>query len=314
MQLEGVFSPPMDRKTLLPLPKVRISPQGKCIATLDLNGSVDIFVLDGNMRSVSLHPHGSGAGTHLICVKDISWWTDNIIMIVKEDGKISMYSIAEDMVVSKGDLVLSTPLLEKAKAIEGYAFVLQSSRQMDSIPGDHQHTEMDKIFWSLVSFSKVTVLEMYSVLIRKNRQKEALEFASQYNLDKDDVLKACWLHSAGDIHDIQSYLMNIKDQAFVLSECVNKVGPTEAALKALFSFGFRITDRYNFSEPDNSGDGSVWDCRIIRLRLLWYNDLLETFLGINMGRCVFTIFTIFSLHIINAVSSHWKCLQLCSSC
>nr|XP_045086014.1 uncharacterized protein LOC109744194 isoform X2 [Aegilops tauschii subsp. strangulata] len=30
--------------------------------------------------------------------------------------------------------------------------------------------------------------------------------ASQYNLDKDDVLKACWLHSAGDIHDIQSYL------------------------------------------------------------------------------------------------------------
>ncbi|KAF7091362.1 hypothetical protein CFC21_093952, partial [Triticum aestivum] len=282
--LEGVFSPPMDRKTLVPLPKVRISPQGKRIATLDLNGSVDIFVLNGNMRSVSLHPHGSGAGTHLIGVKDISWWTDNILMIVKEDGRISMYSIAEDMVVSKGDLVLSTPLLEKAKAIEGYAFVLQSSRQMDSVPGDHQHTEMDKIFWSLVSFSKVTVLEMYSVLIRKNQQKEALDFASQYNLDKDDVLKACWLHSAGDIHDIQSYLVKIKDQAFVLSECVNKVGPTEAALKALFSFGFRMTDRYKFSEPDNSGDGSAWDSRIIRLRLLWYNDLLETFLGINMGR------------------------------
>ncbi|XP_020191610.1 MAG2-interacting protein 2 [Aegilops tauschii subsp. strangulata] len=282
--LEGVFSPPTDRKTLVPLPKVRISPQGKRIATLDLNGSVDIFVLNGNMRSVSLHPHGSGAGTHLIGVKDISWWTDNILMIVKEDGRISMYSIAEDMVVSKGDLALSTPLLEKAKAIEGYAFVLQSSRQMDSVPGDHQHTEMDKIFWSLVSFSKVTVLEMYSVLIRKNQQKEALDFASQYNLDKDDVLKACWLHSAGDIHDIQSYLVKIKDQAFVLSECVNKVGPTEAALKALFSFGFRMTDRYKFSEPDNSGDGSAWDSRIIRLRLLWYNDLLETFLGINMGR------------------------------
>lgn len=284
MQLEGVFSPSTDKKTLLSLPKVRISPQGKCIATLDLNGSVNIFVLDGNKRSVSLHPHGSCAGTHLIGVKDISWWTDSILMVAKEDGRISMYSIAENMVVSKDDPVLSTPLLEKAKAIEGYAFVLQSSRQMDSVLGDRQHTEMDKIFWSLVSFSKVSVLEMYSVLIRENRQKEALDFASQYNLDKDDVLKACWLHSAGDIHDIQSYLANIKDQAFVLSECVNKVAPTEVALKALFSFGLRITDRYKFSEPDNSGEGSAWDSRIIRLRLLWYNDLLETFLGINMGR------------------------------
>ncbi|CAM0943908.1 unnamed protein product [Alopecurus aequalis] len=283
-QLKGVFSPPTDKKTLLSLPKVRISPQGKCIATLDLNGSVDIFVFDGNMRSVSLHPHGSGAGMHLIGVKDICWWTDNILMAVQEDGRISMYSIAENMVVSKDDLVLSTPLVEKAKAIEGYAFVLQSSRQMDSITGDHQHTEMDKLFWSLVSFSKVTVLEMYSILVRKNQQKEALDFASQYNLDKDDVLKACWLHSAGDIHDIQSYLAKIKDQTFVLSECVNKVGPTEVALKALFSVGLRITNRYTFSDPDNSSEGSTWDSRIIRLRLLWYNDLLETFLGINMGR------------------------------
>ncbi|XBH64759.1 MAG2-interacting protein 2 isoform X2 [Aegilops tauschii subsp. strangulata] len=44
------------------------------------------------------------------------------------------------------------------------------------------------------------------------------------------------------------------------------------------------TNCYKFSEPDNSGDGSAWDSRIIRLRLLWYNDLLETFLGIIMGR------------------------------
>uniref|UniRef100_A0ACD5ZJK6 Uncharacterized protein n=1 Tax=Avena sativa TaxID=4498 RepID=A0ACD5ZJK6_AVESA len=284
MQLKGLFSAPTDKKTLVSVPKVRISPQGKCIATLDLNGSVNIFVLDGNMRSVSLRPHGSGTGTHLIGVKDISWWTDSILMVVKEDGRISMYSIAENIVVSKDDPVLSTPLLEKAKAIAGYAFVLQSSRQVNSVPGDHQHAEMEKIFWSLVSFSKVTVLEMYSVLIRENRQKEALDFAMQYNLDKDDVLKACWLHAAGDIHDIQSYLANIKDQSFVLSECVNKVAPTEVALKALFSLGLRITDRYNFSEPDKSSEGSAWDYRIIRLRLLWYNDLLETFMGINMGR------------------------------
>ncbi|KQJ90695.1 MAG2-interacting protein 2 isoform X2 [Brachypodium distachyon] len=290
MQLEGMFSPPNGKKTFVSSPKVRISPQGKCIATLDLNGSVNIFVLGDNLRSVSLHPHGSGTSTHLIDVKDISWWTDNILMVVKEDGRISMYSITENMVVSKDDPVLSAPLLEMARAIEGYVFVLQSSRQesdykpnLPSVSGDHQ-SEMDKVFWSLISFSKVTVLEMYSVLIRENRHKDALDFASRYNLDKDEVLKACWLRSAGDILDIQSYLVNIKDQSFVLLECANKVGPTEVALKALFSFGLRKTDRYNFSELDNSGEDSVWDIRIIRLRLLWYNDLLETFLGINMGR------------------------------
>lgn len=298
-----MFSPPKDQITFVSSPKVRISPQGKRIATLDLNGSVNIFVLGGDMRSVSLHPHGSG--THLIDVKDISWWTDNILMVVKEDGTINMYSITENMVVSKDDPVLSTPLLEKAKAIEGYAFVLQSSRYErntpfdkemhsdSSVSGDHQHTEMDKIFWFLISFSKVTVPGMYSILIRENRYKEALDFACRYNLDKDEVLKACWLRSDGDIHEIESYLANIKDQVFVLSECVNKVGPTEVALKALLSFGLRITDRYNFSNLDNISEGSAWDGCIIRLRLLRYNDLLETFLGINMGRYIVTILTIF---------------------
>ncbi|KAG8051077.1 hypothetical protein GUJ93_ZPchr0009g1656 [Zizania palustris] len=143
---------------------------------------------------------------------------------------------------------------------------------------------MDKILWSLVSFSKITVPQMYYVLIRENQYKEALDFAYQHNLDKDEVLKACWLCSDGDCHDIESYLANINDQVFVLSECLNKVGPTEMALKALLSFGLRITERFKFSEFDNRSDVSAWDSRIIRLRLLRYNDLLETFLGINMGR------------------------------
>ncbi|PAN38457.1 hypothetical protein PAHAL_7G173500 [Panicum hallii] len=298
LQLEGVFSPLKDQKTFVSSPKIRISPQGKHIATLDLVGSVNLFALDGDKHTFSLHTLGNCR--HLIDVKDISWWTDNVLMLVRADGSISMYSITENDVVSK-DAVLSTPLLEKAKATEGHVFILQSSRyerntpankQMDSDlepnqpsgSGEHQQTEMDRMFWSLISFSKVTVTEMYSVMIRESRFKEALDFASRYNLDKDEVLKARWLHSDGDTHEIDSYLAKIKDQAFVLSECVNKVGPTEAALRALLSFGLRITDHYKFSGLDNSREGSTWDSRIIRLRLLRHRDMLETFLGINMGR------------------------------
>ncbi|KAF8658210.1 hypothetical protein HU200_059430 [Digitaria exilis] len=298
-QLEGVFSPLKDKKTFVSSPKVRISPQGKHIATLDLTGSVNLFALDGDKHTFSLHTLGNGR--HLIDIKDISWWTDNVLMLVRTDGSISMYSVTENEVVSKDDPVLSTPLLEKAKATEGHAFVLQSSRyerntpankQMDNdlepnLPsgfGEHQQTDMDKMFWSLISFSKVTVTEMYSVMIRENQFSEALDFASRYNLDKDEVLKARWLHSDGDTHEIDLYLAKIKDQVFVLSECVNKVGPTEAALRALLSFGLHITERYNFSWFCNSSENSTWDSRIIRLRLLRHKDMLETFLGINMGR------------------------------
>jgi len=304
LQLEGVFSPLKDQKTFVSSPKIKISPHGKHIATLDLTGSVNLFALDGDKHTFSLHTLGNCR--HLIDVKDISWWTNNVLMLVRADGSISMYSITENDVVSKDDPVLSTPLLEKAKATEGHAFILQSSRyerntpankQMDSdlepnLPsssGEHQQTEMDKMFWSLLSFSKVTVTEMYSVMIRESRFEEALDFAFRYNLDKDEVLKARWLHSDGDTHEIDSYLAKIKDQAFVLSECVNKVGPTEEALRALLSFGLHITDHYKFSGLDNSSEGTTWDSRVIRLRLLRHRDMLETFLGINMGRYVLAI-------------------------
>lgn len=221
-------------------------------------------------------------------------------MVVKEKGSINMYSISGNRVVSEDGHVLSTPQLEKARAVEGYTFILQSSRyegnttfeevdsnsmpNLQNVSRNNQRSEMDKIIWSLISFSKITVPEKYSILIRGNRYKEALDFACKHNLDKDEVLKAQWLSSDGDVHDIDTYLANIKDQVFVLSECLNKVGPTEIALKALLSFGLRITDRFKFSKLDNSIDTSAWDSRIIRLRLLRYNDLLETFLGINMGR------------------------------
>lgn len=305
MQLQGVFSPPKDQTTFVSFPKIRISPQGNHIATLDFTGSVNLFVLDGAARTVSLHPPGNA--TYLVDVKDISWWTDNIIMVVRGDGSVNMYNITENKVVSQDDLVLSTPILERAKATEGHAFILQSGRderntpfdkQMDgdsepnlpSSSGDHQQSGMDKMFWSLISFSRVTMAEMYSILIRKNRFKEALDFASRYNLDKDEVLKARWLQCDGDTYEIDSYLSSIKDEVFVLSECVNKVGPTEVDLRALLSFGLRITENYKFSELDNSSEGASWDKRIFRLRLLWHRDILETFLGINMGRYAVSFF------------------------
>ena len=159
LQLEGTFFPPKDQATFASSAKVRISPQSKHIATLDLNGSVNIFVLANDKRSASLHPPRNGR--QLSDVKDISWWTDNILMVVKEKGSINMYNISGNRVVSEDGHVLSTPQLEKARAVEGYTFILQSSRyegnntfeevDSNSMPNlqndsrNNQRSEMDKI-------------------------------------------------------------------------------------------------------------------------------------------------------------------------
>ena len=92
------------------------------------------------------------------------------------------------------------------------------------------------------------------------------------------------MHSGQGINEINTLLSNIKDQDFVLSECVNKVGPTEDAVKALLAYGLHLTSRYRFSESDDHGNGQIWDFRKVRLQLLQFRDRLETFLGINMGR------------------------------
>jgi hypothetical protein len=80
------------------------------------------------------------------------------------------------------------------------------------------------------------------------------------------------------------FLSKIKDHSFVISECVDKVGPTEDAVKALLSYGLHVTDQFCFSESKSDKGSQIWDFRIARLQLLQFRDRLETYMGINMGR------------------------------
>ncbi|KAJ3672600.1 hypothetical protein LUZ60_007321 [Juncus effusus] len=121
---------------------------------------------------------------------------------------------------------------------------------------------------------------MYQVLIKEKNYEKALDFAAKYGLDRDEVFQAQWSDSNKGNYEINSILSKINDKIFILSECVNCVGPTESALRALISFGFNITDKYKFNDESLL----AWNMRIFRLKLLQCKDRLETFLGINMGR------------------------------
>ncbi|KAJ4775020.1 neuroblastoma-amplified sequence protein [Rhynchospora pubera] len=268
----GSFLPsaPKGQATLDSYPKVQISPQGKYVATLDSVGSLKLFKLESNLNSLSYH--SSPKGEYLESIVDMTWWGEGILTLATKPGNVFLYDVIDNKKVSQNDAMVSMPLVEGIKHQPGCVLVLESQRQGEN-------------FWSLVSFCEVGISEMYNVLIRSKRYKEALGFCSRYGLDKDEVFKAEWLGSVKDISAIDSCLSKIKDKEFVLSECVNSIGPTEPVLRALISFGLSVTDGYRFGNVDQSESRSLaWNMRIFRLRLLQSRDRLETFLGINMGR------------------------------
>ncbi|KHG22734.1 Neuroblastoma-amplified sequence [Gossypium arboreum] len=166
-----------------------------------------------------------------------------------------------------------------------------SNRRTDDLHHGEQTPEnrsnqpdISRMRWNLVSLSERSVPEMFKILIGNSKHQAALEFSDRYQLDRDEVLKSQWLCSNQGINDLNTFLSNIKDKAFVLSECVDKVGPSEEAVKALLAYGLQLTNFYKFSEQNNQKFGEIWDFRLARLQLLQFSDRLETFLGINMGR------------------------------
>jgi neuroblastoma-amplified sequence len=265
------------------------------MATLDSAGSLEIFEFESNLHSLS--HHSSPEGEYLESIVDMTWWGDGILILATKHGNVFLYDVINKKKVSQKDRMVSMPIIEGIKHQPSCVLILEPQKQGEN-------------FWSLESFCEVSISEMYAVLIRCKSYREALEFASRYGLDKDEVFKAEWLGSDKGISEIESCLSKIKDKEFVLSECVNSICPTEPVLRALISFGFRITDRYKFEKVDQSEHSLVWNMRIFRLRLLQCRDRLETFLGINMGRCVAEIYIHFNFCILSLIERCSKNLRV----
>ncbi|XP_072965166.1 MAG2-interacting protein 2 isoform X1 [Typha angustifolia] len=308
-ELKGLFLSPKGHRGPFASPKVTISPQGKHLAVLDLIGNIDVLKLDGELYSLSFYSFPDKQFAHMpnnsILEKknlladnvDVSWWTDRILVLAKKSGSVIMYDIINGTSISVSDPIFSMPIIERAKHRQGFIFVLEAttSEEMENVGNNIEHIQPvsfgnyipptpGRYSWNLISFTEASISGMYTILINNKKYQDALGFASRYDLNTDEVFKAQWLHSDQCIAEIDLYLSKVKDQTFVLSECVNRVAPTEAVLKALISYGLRITDQYKFSDSDDKIQSSIWEFRMLRLQLLQYRDWLETFLGINMGR------------------------------
>ncbi|KAA8544424.1 hypothetical protein F0562_022436 [Nyssa sinensis] len=312
-QFEGLYSKPKGYVGRLTSPKVLISPRGKFVATVDLRGCLAIFKLDEERCSVSKFSCAEQYGFQVMNdtsrrreslndIVDFTWWSDYILTLAKRSGIVTMLDILNGIKLMENDPVFSLPILERVQQFPGNIFLLESTSSEENpessekkAASDLHHIEqviedkfnpfdISKLQWSLISFSERSIPEMYDILISNQKYQAALDFANHHGLDKDEVLKSQWLHSGQGINEINMFLSIIKDQVFVLSECVDRVGSTEDAVRALLAYGLRLTNHCRFSESEDDECSQIWDFRLVRLKLLQFRDRLETFLGINMGR------------------------------
>lgn len=334
IQFKGFYSKPKGFTGHVVYPKVQISPCGKFIGTSDLSGCLNIFKLDDDYASLSLVACGESVSgkemrntfpipaesSFLDDVVDFTWWTDHVCTVAKKGGALTMFDVISGKKLTENDPTLCMPVVERIDHLLGRLFVLDIpslKERINSVDiseiscihdveqcvgGNITQFDISKLRWSLISLSERSVLEMYDVLINSQKYQSALNFADRYKLDKDQVYKSQWLHSEQGIDDVQMLLANIKDEAFLLGECVERVGQTEDAVRSVLQLGFNLTSRYKFSQPETDQCDHIWDVRLSRLQLLQFRDRLETFLGINMGRFSVQEYSKFRVMLINEVA------------
>ncbi|KAD4584211.1 hypothetical protein E3N88_21812 [Mikania micrantha] len=292
-EFEGLYTKTKGYTDQVSFPKVQFSPLKQFVATLDLRGCLIVYKLNEEdlLSEVDFREKNE-----LINIMDFTWWIDHIIVIANRSGKITMFDINSGVKVLENDYQYSLPILERVSTSPGCIFILESkSPEKNFEPSDlvlcepitvekYKQFDSGKLRWSLMSFVKKSVQELYDILVTSQKFEDAVRLADHHGLDKDEVLKAQWLHSLQGPSEITMFLSLIKDQDFVLSECVDRVGPTEDAVRALLAYGLQLTNRYIFSEVEDEKGSPYWDFRLARLKMLQFKDRLETFLGINMGR------------------------------
>ncbi|KAF3779985.1 MAG2-interacting protein 2 [Nymphaea thermarum] len=284
----------------LTTPKVVISPEGTYVAVLDLIGNLETFSLDSQKHSLSAAEFSEelyqemgfstspGGKKRISDIADIAWWSDSALVIANRNSGVTMVDVSHGVRLLKTDLAFSSPVLGRPTCYNGLVFLLECDLDMKDFAQMtydlHNKQETHGMMWKLLSFSERSVLEMYKILINGQQYGAAFQFAERHAMDKDEIFKSQWLRSNRGMDEINSYLYNVKDANFVLSECLTASAPTEEATRALISYGLHMTDKYRFVETENSKDSETWNYRMMRLQLLQSRDRLDTFLGINMGR------------------------------
>ncbi|CEO99292.1 hypothetical protein PBRA_001198 [Plasmodiophora brassicae] len=288
-QLLGQSKPGMHMKQVSPLSVlnvvIRMSPCQTAIATLDGYGHVTIW-------RVRPRPKRVGAIVFKTPAVDISFWSDDLLVVCLGDGDLAIWSIA----VRDGD----TLELSRDCGIQKFEPRIRVSLSSLSPSGLFALTTLDhylrpRVAWSeeipasgtimrrvsltLSSIRRVPVEAALAHCLSRQAYDSALELCSRFQICADPVYQRQFASGVVSSDSISSLLCNVKtDQYWVLEQCRTRVATDAAAQKELLEYGLKQTDA---SSRKPSADSAVRDESAIlwayRLLFLYYLDVLETF-------------------------------------
>ncbi|GLJ28279.1 hypothetical protein SUGI_0555830 [Cryptomeria japonica] len=313
-QLRGVLCFPKSHSGPFFSPKLIIASCGRHLAVLDLTENLCVLTLEGRPHSdeISLSENivknlDEGITTaSLHGIRDIAWWSKGKLLVVKTNGSVNVVDIPSFNNILEEVPLFSSPVVGKNQQSEGHIFVLETlfsehlseeisesvePKSSEDVLGSTKNSSQTYpengsrgVGWKLISLLEQSASQKYKILINGQKYEAAHQFAIQQGLDKDEVFKSLWLHSDYGKESIQKYLPNIEDRSWVLSECIDKVGSSVDSIHAILSYGLLETENNKFEGKQKADSSTMWKYCTMRLRLLQYNDRLETFLGVNMGR------------------------------
>jgi hypothetical protein len=141
--------------------------------------------------------------------------------------------------------------------------------------------------WRLLSLQEYTVPELFEELLQDGKFNFALSLAATYDLEKEKVYKRRWLCSNYELEDIEENLPKIQDTKWLLGECLQKICPSMEAMNSLLQHGLHILDLLLRHDSFKGTVQDSWSRELClkRIQILQYNDRLETYIGLSMGRC-----------------------------
>ncbi|XP_065910966.1 NBAS subunit of NRZ tethering complex-like isoform X2 [Dysidea avara] len=292
--------------------RMELSPSGSTLATIDVVGKLSLY----DVPSLKLRKSWSieeqkaalqdGEGMDDIPTNkkdelphplDISWWSDQALIIVNSQGSLTVSSTtsldnllgasaescqaltcltsAHDgsflfLECEQSTASMTTPL----QSITNSANLSESEEEVSSTKRVFKHllyslTEMERFqpprkkprvisrTYRIVCLKSTTPQELYRRKIDSEEYGYALQLAKTYQLDCDLVYQQQWNKSPISKATIEDYLSRVSKQQWVMSECLRRVTNNYEAMIDLLKYGLIRTSIEKVAELASEETGVV---------------------------------------------------------
>lgn len=170
-----------------------------------------------------------------ITIKDISWWSNEAIILLWSNGNLTINHIHDQSNLigkSAERFEINSQLSEASKEINFYILETKKKEKQTKIINHVQ----------LIEFHSVTPIEFIKKKIQNNQFNDALELAQYYDIDNDFLYQYKWeIVSEISIDSLQSCFDPIQNRLWILDQCIHHVPQTFNETLLLYIYGIYET-------------------------------------------------------------------------